>query len=87
MTVLARQQRPVLPVGDQPMGSPDIEHLRCAVVGHAVLDDGADPTLAQQPLHHPVRKTRPTRDPRIRPGSVRPARADAAVDSAGVAFS
>ena len=63
MTVLTQQQGPVLPVGDQPMRSPDVEHMRPAVVDH-----GADPTLAQQPLHHPVRKTRPTRNPRIRTG-------------------
>ncbi len=67
MTVLTRQQRPVLPVGDEAMGAPDIQHIGCAVLEH-----GADPTLTQQPLHHPVRKTRPTRDPRIRPGNDRP---------------
>ena len=63
MAVLARQQSPVLAVGDQPMGSPDIQH-----VGRAVVEHGADASVAQQPLHHPVGKPRPTGDPRIRPG-------------------
>ena len=66
MTVLARQQGPVLAVGDQAVGASDVEHVRCAVVDH-----GADPAVAQQPLHHPVGKTRPTSDPRVRPGNRR----------------
>ena len=62
--MLAQQQRAVLAIGDQAMGSSDVEHI-----GRAVVDHGADAALAQQPLHHPIGQTRPTRDPRVRPGN------------------
>ena len=64
MPVLTQHQGSVLAVGDQPVRSSDVEQVRCAVVDH-----GADPARAHQPLNDPVGQPRAAGDPPVWPAA------------------
>lgn len=49
MPVVSDQQGAILPVGDQPVRAPHVEHVR------SVVEHGANPAGTQEPLRHMIR--------------------------------